>query len=66
MRWLIFIMSYQHCRNLVTVGADEFKDVVINNDITVALLMCIKEVRRQILELSGIFIHFSVVLHWNK
>ena len=60
MKWLIFIMSYQRCRNLVTVGADEFKDVVINNDITVALLTCIKEVRRQILKLSGI-LYISVL-----
>lgn len=65
-RDIVFIMSYQRCRNLVTVGADEFKDVVINNDVTVALLTCIKEVKRQILEVSGIFIYCSVVLHWNK
>ena len=31
-------------RNLVTVGADELKDHVINNDITASLLACIKEV----------------------
>ena len=31
-------------RNLVTVEADELKELVINNDITVSLLTCIKEV----------------------
>lgn len=33
-----------HFRNLVTVGADELKDLIINKDITASLLTCIKEV----------------------